>query len=205
LRQFELLAAPGKYLDYNLYPAAEEDSIALDAGDGNVIYVALSGLRVRSLKGSQSETLQRLKRARGRAFVTQTRLGVFAQTRWRRALVGHIRYEWLVAVGFLEQRPLEQGGYLRLAFFDPLPGAQELLVADLGLTPAESSRELAREVARRAARHRISKEEAFLSHAEAKALHQLADPTTPEPEPDPVPYYFLRELEIAERRRLASL
>ena len=71
-------------------------------------------------------------------------------------LVGHVRYPWLVCVGFRERTGLLGMESLRLGLVNPAPEGFKALFINLGLPKNLSARELAKTVAQRAATYQLA-------------------------------------------------
>jgi len=77
------------------------------------------------------------------------------QRRQGNMMVGHVRYPWLVTVGFCEKRRLVPDA-LRLSLMVPQPGVNAVLLLTLTM-PGVPVREMARDVVKRAAIYRLNR------------------------------------------------
>jgi hypothetical protein len=74
-------------------------------------------------------------------------------------LVGHVRYPWLLCVGFKEKSGLLSQEVLRLGLVNPAPGESNALFVDLVIPKNLDSKEIARSIAQRAAAYQLADSE----------------------------------------------
>lgn len=207
---FNILAIVPEYTaaEPGLYPlpGGPITPITPEPLDGPVVRLSADRLAVIELAGGGERELVKLRRLSAEVLVTDQRVAV-ATTSFRRLarrrqlralthgiadppglrhrsrhriLLGHVRYQWLTAVGFktsIARRPTER---VRLVLRDGSKGVIRPLALDIDLSDARA-REIAQHIARRAARF-------CLAHLDVPDQHRSdferlvrADPLTDQP------------------------
>lgn len=113
-----------------------------------------------------------------------------AKRRAGNMMVGHVRYPWLLSVGFTEKSGVLSTNSLRLGLGDPNhPGLKNTLFLDIEM-PGVATREVARDVARRTAFHGLNHSDVQMPPERQRLFEELAQGPDAEPVPRGFATYF---------------
>jgi hypothetical protein len=108
-------------------------------------------------------------------------------------MVGHVRYPWLMTVGFRQKTGALSSDVLRLGIVVSQPNASGSLIFDIGL-PGVNTAEVARDVVSRAARYRLAHTDGSMPPEERQRAEELAMGPAPTPEPRGYTTYFFYDM-----------
>jgi len=121
-----------------------------------------------------------------------------AKRRAGNMLVGHVRYPWLISVGFTEKSGMLSTNTLRLGLANPNhPGLKDSLILDIEM-PNVNTRELARDVVRRASNYSLTHFDGQMPPERRYHFEELAQGPDVEPVPRGFASYFFLSPPIPE-------